>query len=66
MQLILSKMREASAPGMLGVPISVWRALPETWAAAVARLLTLVETAGRWLADWLDAYVTMIPKASGG
>ena len=34
--------------------------------AAVARLLTLVEAGGRWPAEWLDAYVAMIPKASGG
>ena len=33
---------------------------------SVARLFTLVEEAGQWPSQWLDAYVTMIPKASGG
>ena len=32
----------------------------------MARLLVLVETEGRWPEEWLGAYVTMIPKASGG
>ena len=63
---ILHRMRESAAPGMLGIPIAVWRSLPDDWMAAVARLLTLVETAGSWPQEWLHAYVTMIPKASGG
>ena len=33
---------------------------------AVARLFSLAEEAGRWPTDWSEAYVTMIPKASGG
>ena len=33
---------------------------------SVAKLLTLVEAAGQWPSDWLEAYVTMIPKAAGG
>ena len=33
---------------------------------AVARLLTLVEGQGIWPAEWLDAYVAMIPKSAGG
>ena len=65
-KLVLATMREAAAPGALGVPIAVWRALPESWAAAVARLLGLVEAERRWPSHWLNAYVTMIPKASGG
>ena len=32
----------------------------------MARLYTLVEDQGCWPTEWLDAYVTMIPKASGG
>ena len=58
-------MRTSAAPGPLGIPIKVWRALPDAWMAAVGNLLTLVEAAGRWPTDWLDAYVTMIPKSSG-
>jgi hypothetical protein len=34
--------------------------------ASVARLLTFIEDTGDWPAEWLDAYVAMIPKASGG
>ena len=63
---VLHKMRESAAPGPLGIPISVWRALPEEWMAVVGRLLTLVEEAGSWPDEWLDAYVTMIPKSAGG
>jgi hypothetical protein len=63
---VLSSMREAAAPGLTGIPIAVWRSLPSPWHDAVARLLELVEAAGRWPAEWLQAYVAMIPKASGG
>ena len=63
---VLSHMRERSSPGSLGIPIAVWRSLPQAWMCAVARLLSLVEAAGCWPADWMDAYVTMIPKAAGG
>ena len=63
---VLSSMREAAAPGLTGIPIAVWRSLPSPWHDAVARLLALVEAAGRWPAEWLQAYVAMIPKASGG
>ena len=59
-------MREGASPGMFGVPISVWRALPEPWTDTIARFFTLVEEQGRWPQDWLDAYVAMIPKANGG
>jgi hypothetical protein len=62
----LFALREASAPGRLGIPISVWRSLPTPWADAVARLFTLVEQHGRWPSRWVDAYVVMIPKAAGG
>jgi hypothetical protein len=65
-QAALVALREASAPGRLGIPISVWRSLPTPWADAVARLFTLVEQHGRWPSQWVDAYVVMIPKASGG
>ena len=59
-------MREGASPGSLGVPIAVWRSLPNDWMDSVARLFTLAEATGRWPAAWLDAYVTMIPKTSGG
>ena len=65
-QAALSSMREGASAGMAGIPIAVWRALPLCWASAVARLLALIEAEGRWPHEWLDAYVTMIPKASGG
>ena len=63
---VLQRMKEAAAPGSRGIPIAVWRALPDSWMAAVARLLTMVEEAGRWPEEWLEAYVAMIPKAAGG
>jgi hypothetical protein len=65
-QQVFSKMREGASPGALGIPIAVWKALPDEWMAAVARLLNMVEDEGVWPAEWLDAYITMIPKASGG
>ena len=63
---VLRQMREGASPGSLGIPIGVWRSLPDAWMSAVARLLSMVELEGRWPAEWLDAYVAMIPKASGG
>ena len=65
-RLALRSMREGAAPGMTGVPIAVWRSLPSPWPEAVARLLNLVEAERRWPSAWLEAYVSMIPKASGG
>lgn len=63
---VLRSMREGAAPGVTGIPIAVWRSLPSPWPEAVARLLTLVEAEGRWPAEWVEAYVAMVPKASGG
>ena len=65
-QLVLRRMREAAAPGSLGIPVAVWKALPEPWHAAVARLLNLIEAEGVWPSEWLVAYVSMIPKSAGG
>ena len=59
-------MREGASPGSIGIPISVWRSLPPAWMQSVARLLTMVEDTGTWPTEWLEAYVSMIPKASGG
>ena len=62
----LGKMREGAAPGIPGIPLAVWKALPDSWMASVARLFTMVELEGAWPMEWLEAYVVMIPKASGG
>ena len=62
----LRQMREGAAPGLTGVPIAVWRALPSPWPEALAQLLNLVEAERRWPSAWLDAYVAMIPKSAGG
>ena len=62
----LGKMREGAAPGIPGIPLAVWKALPDAWLASVARLFTLVELEGAWPTEWLEAYVVMIPKTSGG
>ena len=40
---VLGCMREGAAPGSLGIPVAIWKSLPESWLAAVARLLGLVE-----------------------
>ena len=63
---ILASMREGAASGMLGLPIAVWKSLPEACMGAIGRLFSLIEEAGCWPAEWLGAYVAMIPKASGG
>ena len=63
---ILQRMREAASPGSIGIPISVWRSLPDSWMDTVAHLLSLIETSHTWPVEWLDAYVAMIPKSSGG
>ena len=63
---ILGHMRERAAPGSLGIPLAVWKTLPSSWFGAVARLLTLVESERVWPAEWVIAYVSMIPKSSGG
>ena len=63
---VLADMREGAASGPLGIPLAVWKLLPEAWHAALARLFSLVESEGRWPSAWTTAYVTMIPKSSGG
>ena len=63
---VLGSMREGSSPGVRAIPISVWKSLPEFFLQRIAVLLTLVEAEGAWPDELLQAYVTMIPKASGG
>ena len=62
----LRRMREGSAPGVRGVPIAVWKTLPEAFLKRVADLLHLIEAEGVWPRELLQAYVAMIPKPSGG
>ena len=64
--LVLRSMRENAAPGLFGLPLAVWKVMPPTFLDAVAQLLTLVEAEGVWPPEWTEAYVAMIPKASGG
>ena len=45
---VLRVMREASSPGVRGIPISLWRSLPEEVLARVADLLNLIEQEGSW------------------
>ena len=52
---ILQCMREAASPGSIGIPISTWRSLPDSWMDAVAHLLYLVESSGTWPTEWLYA-----------
>jgi hypothetical protein len=37
-------MWEGAAPGSLGIPLVVWKALPEAWQEPVARLLNNIES----------------------
>ena len=62
---VLTAMLEGAVPGPLGIPLAVWKSLPEAWHAALARLFHLVEAEGQWPSAWTTAYVTMIPKARG-
>ena len=59
-------MSSTSSPGVRGLPVSLWKALPPAFLSRVAALLNLVEGSGEWPREVLSAYVTMIPKASGG
>ena len=63
---VLGRMRERAAPGSLGIPLAVWKSLPTSWHGVVGRLLSLVEDEGVWPTEWATAYVSMIPKSSGG
>ena len=63
---VLSQLREGSAPGLRGFPISLWKSLPDIFLTRLADLLNLVEKEGSWPDELLHAYVAMIPKASGG
>ena len=40
--------------------------MPSWWFTTVACFLTLVEQHRRWPPEWLQAYVAMVPKSSGG
>ena len=64
--MVLGRMREGAAPGALGIPLAIWKVLPQCWSMAVARILLMVESEGIWPAEWTSAYVAMIPKSSGG
>ena len=64
-KVILQAMKKSAAPGMTGVPIGVWVALPEEWHEAVARLLNFVMETGNWPDEATEAYVALIPKGAG-
>ena len=63
---VLRSMREASSPGVRGIPIGIWRSLPDSVLTRVADLLTLVEKEEHWPEELVHAYVALIPKACGG
>ena len=63
---VLRHFRDGTSPGVRGIPVGVWKSLPEPFFQAVADLLGRVETVGEWPDELVKAYVAMIPKASGG
>ena len=63
---VLRTMKKSAAPGMTGIPIGVWLALPGEWHEAVARLLNYVIETGEWPDEATEAYVALIPKGAGG
>ena len=65
-QMVLRQLPEGSAPGLRGIPIAVWKCLPDEFLQRVADLFTLIEDSGNWPDELLHAYVAMIPKAAGG
>ena len=65
-QAVIKKLREGSACGLRGLPILVWKCLPDEFLKGLADLLNLIEETGEWPDELLHAYVAMIPKASGG
>ena len=62
----LGAMREGSSPGVRAIPLAVWKSLPDAILERVADMPTLVERDGTWPDELLQAYIAMIPKASGG
>ena len=62
---MLQSMKKKAAPGLTGVPIGVWLALPQEWHSAVARLLDFVMKGGEWPQQAMEAYVSLIPKGMG-
>ena len=62
---VLRSMKQKAAPGMVGVPVGVWLALPSEWHDAVARLLEHILTGGEWPEQAVEAYVSLIPKGLG-
>ena len=48
------------------IPVFLWKILPAPFLARVTDLLDLIETSEEWPKELIQAYVTMITKASGG
>ena len=63
---VLQSMKKKAAPGLTGVPIGVWLALPQEWHSAVARLLDFVMEGGEWTQQAMEAYVSLIPRRGWG
>ena len=61
----LRGMRDDAAPGVTGVPLATWKALPPCWYAAVARLLTLVEQHPRGLRSGCKPMWPWCPRPQG-
>ena len=48
------------------IPVFLWKRFPAPFLAHVTDLLDLIETSEEWPKELIQAYVTMITKASGG
>ena len=62
---MLREVSDASAPGPLGIPVAVWKALPEAWLGTLAAFFNAAEEEGRWPAGAAKAYVVLLPKVEG-
>ena len=62
---VLRSMKKNASPGMWGIPIWVWLALPSIWHVVTAKVIQWVQDHGEWPEEALDAYVVLLPKGQG-
>ena len=60
--MVLGHFRDGTSPGMRGIPISVWKLLPDLFLQRVADLLGRVDVTGEWPDELLQAYGGTCPQ----